>query len=62
MDSHDLRIRTYGDTAIAAALTRTKGQIHGQEFTTQERATDALLKKDGRQEVAFMQLTRFSRK
>jgi len=62
MDSDDVRIRTYGDTAVATALTRTKGKFMGQEFTTQERATDVLVKKDGRWQVVFTQLTRFIKK
>ena len=62
MDSDDVRIRVYGDTAIATARTRTKGKFMGQDFTTQERATDVLLKKDGRWQIVFSQLTRFSKK
>jgi ketosteroid isomerase-like protein len=62
MDSDDVRIRIYGDTAIATALTRTKGKFMGQDFTTQERATDVLVKKNGRWRVVFSQLTRFSKK
>jgi ketosteroid isomerase-like protein len=62
MDSDDVRIRVYGDTAIATTLTRTKGKFMGQDFTTQERATDVLVKKDGHWRVVFSQLTRFSKK
>jgi ketosteroid isomerase-like protein len=62
MDSDDVRIRIYGDTAIATALTRTKGKFMGQNFTTQERATDVLVKRDGRWRIVFSQLTRFSKK
>lgn len=62
MDSDDVRIRIYGDTAIATALTRTKGKFMGQDFTTQERATDILVKKDGRWQIVFSQLTRFTKK
>jgi ketosteroid isomerase-like protein len=62
MDSDEVRIRIYGDTAIATTLTRTKGKFMGQDFTTQERATDVLVKKDGRWQIAFSQLTRFSKK
>lgn len=62
MDSDDVRIRIYGDTATATALTRTKGKFMGQDFTTQERATDVLVKKDGRWQVVFSQLTRFNKK
>jgi hypothetical protein len=43
MDSDDVRMHIYGDTA--KALTRTKGKFMGQDFTTQERATDALVKR-----------------
>jgi ketosteroid isomerase-like protein len=62
MDSDDVRIRVYADTAIATALTRTKGKFMGQDFTTEERATDVLVKKDGRWQIVFSQLTRFSKK
>jgi ketosteroid isomerase-like protein len=62
MDSDDVRIRVYADTAIATALTRTKGKFMGQDFITQERATDVLVKKDGRWQIVFSQLTRFSKK
>ena len=62
MDSDEVRIRVYADTAIATALTRTKGKFMGQDFTTQERATDVLVKKDGRWQIVFSQLTRFSKK
>jgi len=34
----------------------------GQDFTTQERATDVLVKKDGRWQAVFSQLTRFNKK
>ena len=62
MDSDDFRVRIYGDTAVATALTRTKGKFMGQDFTTQERATDVLVKTDGHWRVVFSQLTRFSKK
>jgi ketosteroid isomerase-like protein len=56
MDSDDVRIRVYADTAIARALTRTKGKFMGQDFTTQERATDVLVKKDSRWQIVFHSL------
>jgi ketosteroid isomerase-like protein len=37
MESDDIRLRVYGDSAVLTALTRTKGKFMGQEFTTQER-------------------------
>jgi len=34
----------------------------GQDFATQERATDVLVKRHGRWQVVFSQLTRFNKK
>lgn len=62
MESDDMRVRTYGDTAIVTGLTRTKGKYSGQDFTTQERATDVLVKRNGRWQYVFSQLTRFTKK
>jgi ketosteroid isomerase-like protein len=62
MDSDEFRIRIYGDTATATALTRTKGKFMGQDFASQERATDVLVKKDGRWQIVLSQLTRFNKK
>jgi ketosteroid isomerase-like protein len=42
MESDDMRVRLYGDSAIVSALTRSKGTFMGQEFITEERATDSL--------------------
>jgi ketosteroid isomerase-like protein len=47
MHSDDVRVRIYGDAATVTALTTTKGKLMGQEFTTQERATDVFVKDDG---------------
>ena len=41
---------------------RTKGKFVGQEFTTQERATDFFVKQGGRWRCGFSQLTKFSKK
>jgi ketosteroid isomerase-like protein len=62
MESHDTRVRIYGNTAIVTALTSTKGKFNGQGFTTQERATDVFVKQSGRWQCAFSQLTRFTKK
>jgi len=37
MESDDMRVRVYGDSAVVSALTRSKGKFMGQEFTTHER-------------------------
>jgi ketosteroid isomerase-like protein len=62
MESEDVRVRTYGDTAIVTALTTARGQFMGQDFTTQERATDVFVKRNGRWQCVLTQLTRFTKK
>jgi ketosteroid isomerase-like protein len=62
MDSHDLRVRIYGNAAIVTALTTSKGKFMGQEFTTKERATDVFVKDSGRWQCVISHLTRFSKK
>jgi ketosteroid isomerase-like protein len=62
MESEDFRVRVYGDSAVVTGLTRTKGKFMGQEFSTQERATDVFVKRDGRWQCALTHLTRFPAK
>jgi ketosteroid isomerase-like protein len=62
MESEDFRVRVYGDSAVVTGLTRTKGKFMGQEFSTQERATDVFVKRDGRWQCVLTHLTRFSKK
>lgn len=62
MDSKDPRVRIYGDTAVVTALTSTKGRFMEQAFTTEERATDVFVKKHGRWQCVFSQLTRAAKK
>jgi hypothetical protein len=33
MESEDVRVRVYSDSAFVSGLTRTKGKFMGQEFT-----------------------------
>ena len=47
MDSEDIRVRVYGDTATVTAVTTSKTKYLGQEFTTRERATDVFVKENG---------------
>jgi ketosteroid isomerase-like protein len=61
MESDDIRIRVYGDSAVVSALTRTKGKFIGQEFGTHERATDFLVSLNGQWRCALTQLTRFTK-
>jgi ketosteroid isomerase-like protein len=62
MESEDLRVRVYGDSAVVTAVTRTKGKFMGQEFSTQERATDVFVKRGGRWQCVVTHLTRFAKK
>jgi ketosteroid isomerase-like protein len=62
MESEDFRVRAYGDIAVVTGLTRTKGKFMGQEFSTQERATDVFVKHDGRWRCVLTHLTRFPKK
>src|ERR1700758_5332089 len=39
MESDEMRVRVYRDSAVVTALTRSKGKFMGQEFTTHERST-----------------------
>ena len=62
MESEDFRVRVYGDSAVVTGVTRTKGKFMGQEFSTQERATDVFVKGDGRWQCVLTHLTRFPKK
>jgi ketosteroid isomerase-like protein len=62
MESEDLRVRVYGDSAVVTAVTHTKGKFMGQEFRTQERATDVFVKHDGRWQCVLTHLTQFTKK
>ncbi len=62
MESEDLRVRIYGDTATVTGLTTARGKFMGQEFATQERATDLFVKRNGQWQCVLTQLTRFTKK
>ena len=62
MESDDMQVRLYGDCAVVTALTRTKAKFAGQEFTTQERATDVFVRRAGCWQCVFSQLTKFKAK
>jgi ketosteroid isomerase-like protein len=62
MESEDFRVRVYGDSAVVTALTRTKGKFMGQEFSTQERATDVFAKRKGQWQCVLTHLTGFPKK
>jgi ketosteroid isomerase-like protein len=62
MESADLRVRLYGNTAVVTGLTTTKGKFMGQDFTSCERATDIFVKQNDRWQGVFTHLTRFAKK
>jgi ketosteroid isomerase-like protein len=62
MESEDFRVRVYGDSAVVTGVTRTKGKFMGQEFSTQERATDVFVRRDRRWQCVLTHLTRFPKK
>jgi ketosteroid isomerase-like protein len=61
MESDDIRVRIYGESAVVTGLVRTKGKFMGQDFSTHERATDVFIKHDGRWRCVLSQLTRFTK-
>ena len=62
MELDDLAVRAHGDTAVVTTITSTKGRFAGQEFAARERATDFFVKRNGRWQCAFSQLTTFKKK
>ena len=62
MQSDDMRVRVYGDSAVVSALTRSKGKFMGQEFTTHERSTDVFVRRGGQWRCVLTQLTGFNTK
>ena len=61
MESDNMRVRVYGDSAVVTMLTRTKGKFMGQEFSTHERATDFFVRLNGQWRCVLTQLTRFTK-
>jgi hypothetical protein len=62
MQSDDIRVRVYGDSAVVSVLTRSKGKFMEQEFTTHERSTDVFVRRDGQWRCVLTQLTPFTKK
>jgi ketosteroid isomerase-like protein len=62
MESTDMTVRLYGNTAVVTALTTSKGKFMGQDFASCERATDIFVKQTDRWQCVFTQLTRFTSK
>lgn len=62
MESEGMNVRSYGNSAIVTALTKTKGKFAGNEFATQERTSDVFVKRDGRWQCVFSHLTTYKKK
>jgi ketosteroid isomerase-like protein len=62
MESDDIRVRVYGESAVITGLVRTKGKFMGQDFITRERATDVFVRYDGRWRCVLSQLTSFTKR
>jgi ketosteroid isomerase-like protein len=62
MESDDMRVRVYGESAVVSARTRSKGKFMGQEFATEERATDLFVKVNGQWRCVLTQLTTLTKK
>jgi ketosteroid isomerase-like protein len=60
MESTDVEVRVFGETAVVTGITTSKGQFMGQGFATRERATDVLAQLGGHWLCVFSQLTRVS--
>jgi ketosteroid isomerase-like protein len=61
MESDDIRVRVYGDSAVVSALTRSKGKFMEQEFTTHERSTDVFVRHERQWRCVLTQLTGFTK-
>ena len=62
MEFDEAQVRIYGETALVTAVLTTKGKFKGQEFNTRERGTDVFVKRDGRWQCVFSQLTQYPKK
>jgi ketosteroid isomerase-like protein len=57
LETTDLAVRVYGDTAVINGLTTVKGQYSGQEASGQYRVTQMLVRRDGRWQIVALQMT-----
>ncbi len=54
----DLKVRVYGETAIAFGLETEKSRIHGKDMSGQYRFTDVFVQRDGRWQAVASHLSR----
>ena len=58
LEVSDLRVRVYGDTAVAAGTTTLKGTFKQQDISGTYRYTDTWVKRNGKWQVVASQATR----
>jgi ketosteroid isomerase-like protein len=57
----ELKVRVFGDSAIAFGLVTEKGKYDGKDVSEQYRFTDVFIKKDGRWQAVCTHLTRVAK-
>jgi ketosteroid isomerase-like protein len=57
IESEDLKVQPYGDTAVVTGRTRIKGTDKGRALTGEQRFTQVYAKKDGRWQIVAFHLS-----
>jgi ketosteroid isomerase-like protein len=60
MESHDLQVRVYADTAVVISRGISGGKYHGQRFREVERVSCVFVRADGRWRCVLTHLSRLS--
>jgi ketosteroid isomerase-like protein len=62
MESHDLRVRVYGDTAVVTARGVSGGKYQGQAFREVERVSCVFVRQNGQWRCVLTHLSRISQR
>lgn len=60
MESHDLRVRVYGGTAVVTARGVSGGRYQGQAFREEERSSCVFVRQEGRWRCVLTHLSRLA--
>jgi ketosteroid isomerase-like protein len=60
LDSTDMQVRVYGDTAVMTGSTTVKGKYKDQDISGAYRFTDTFVRRDGQWQIAASQVTRIA--
>ena len=60
MESHDLKVRVYGDTAVVTARGISGGQYQGESFYLVERASCVFVRQQGRWRCVLTHLSQIA--